>query len=93
MTAADTFASRPPGLPVDILKGYGLSEAAVSDMTAWQRRVTIEQRAMERRLYGPTAPKRKRRKRVQRKIDGRHGALHYRNAAMHRLRAIMEDAR
>lgn len=38
-----------------------------------------------RSLIGPTAPKRKRPRRVQCKIDARHGAVHYRSAAIRRL--------
>lgn len=54
----------------------GLNSTGPSDKEAWAKRV----RGIFKRSIGAEAPKRKRRARVQKKIDSRGGALHYRDA-------------
>lgn len=58
----------------------------------WHRWVLRYQRRW-RSMYGPSAPKRKRPRRIQRKIDARGGAAKYQHAVIHRLLAEVTRGR
>lgn len=70
--------------------GLSLSK---SELDTWRANLAAFRRHVARRLHGPTAPKRKRPRRVQRKIDARFGAMHYRDAGVHMVRVLAEAER
>jgi hypothetical protein len=62
-----------------------------SDLDLWSALVAAQAKRFVRGLWGAQAPKRKRPRRIQRKIDKRYGALHHRDADRHFLRQVIQS--